>query len=259
MATAAVQIPSHNRVEPGSSQLKPASYPDVAPPPETNINKVATDWVESLNNVLSSSDFNGISQIFLKEACWRDQLALTWNYHTLNGPEKITSFLKSSPKGSRISSVKVDYDNPKLAPHISAADYHGKVKGLAAFLTIETDVGRGRGVVRLLQDQDGKWKAFTLFTAMYELKGHEETIGANRPNGVDHGGQPGRKNWQERRTAMENFEGGLEPTVLILGTICSNECIFFTERECRCRTRRTHISCTASAIGSFRFDSRPLF
>ena len=258
MATAAVQIPSHNRVEPGSSQLTPASYPNVVPPPETDLNRIATDWVDSLNKLLSRGDFNGVSQIFLKEACWRDQLALTWNFHTLNGPENITTFLKTSPKGSRIKSIHIDYDNPKLAPHVSAADYYGKVKGVAAFLTIETDVGRGRGVVKLLQDQAGKWKAFTLFTAMYELKDHEEKVGANRPNGVDHGGQPGRKNWQERRTAMENFEDGLEPTVLILGNPPSEGLKGFIEFDDRCRTRWAYGSRTTPATWSFRLDRGPL-
>ena len=66
-------------------------------------------------------------------------------------------------------------------------------------------------------DDGGEWKAFTLFTAMHELKGHEETTKLNRPHGIAHGGQPGRKNWAERRTAMENFEGDLEPIVLIIG------------------------------------------
>ena len=91
--------------------------------------------------------------------------------------------------------------------------------GVESFLNIETDVGKGPGIVRLLQDQQdrGHWKAFTLFTAMHELKGHEETVRGNRPHGVAHGGTPGRLNWQERRTATENFEGDLEPTVLILG------------------------------------------
>ena len=87
-------------------------------------------------------------------------------------------------------------------------------------MTIETDVSRDRALLRLLQDPEegGKWKAFTLFTAMHELKGYEETIEADRPHGVDHGGQPGRENWQERRHAPENFEDGNEPTVLILGS-----------------------------------------
>ena len=217
MATAAVQIPSYNRVEPGSSQLAAASYPEAPPPPKADVNKIATEWVDSLNKILSGSNYDGIGKIFLQGACWRDQLGLSWNYHTLNGPQKIVSFLKESPKGSRIKSISIDEDKPSHKPHISSVDYLGKVSGVAAFLLVDTDVGRGRGIVRLLQDQDGKWKAFTLFTAMHELKGHEESTKANRPNGVDHGGKPGRLNWQERRTAMENFEGDLEPTVLILG------------------------------------------
>ena len=218
MATAAVQTPSHNRVEPGSSQLAAASYPQIATPSIPDVNKIVADWVHSLNKIFSSSDFSGIERIFLQGACWRDQLGLSWNYHTLNGPQKITSFLRESPKGSRINSISIDENKPLYKPHISSVDYLGKVTGVAAFLTIDTDVGRGRGIVRLLQDQDGRWKAFTLFTAMHELKGHEETTKANRPTGVDHGGKPGRKNWQERRDATENFEGELEPTVLILGT-----------------------------------------
>ena len=54
---------------------------------------------------------------------------------------------------------------------------------------------------------------------MYSLTGHEEITGANRALGVQHGGNPGRKNWQERRDAIENFEFDLEPTVLILGEL----------------------------------------
>ena len=218
MATAAVQIPSYSRTEKGASQLKAAAYPESNAPPKADVHKIATEWVDSLSHALSSHDFEAINRLFLAGSCWRDQLGLSWDYHTFNGPEKIISFLKSSVHGSRIKSIQVDDSSTLHAPHVSAADYNGKVSGVGSFLTIETDVGRGLGIVRLLQDTDGKWKAFTLFTAMHELKGHEETVRGNRPHGIIHGGNPGRKNWQERRTAMENFEGDLEPRVLILGT-----------------------------------------
>lgn len=221
MATAAVQIPSYNRIEPGSNQLKAAVYPESnAPPKAENVRKIASEWVESLNKALSSQDYETLKQLFLPGSCWRDQLALSWDYHTFSCPEKIISFLKSSPHGSRIKSISIDDSSTLHSPHVSAADFNGKVNGVGSFLKIETDVGRGPGIVRLLQDQQdgGKWKAFTLFTAMHELKGHEETVRGNRPLGVAHGGKLGRKNWQERRTATENFEGDMEPTVLILGT-----------------------------------------
>ena len=219
MATAAVEIPSYNRVEPGSNPLKSAEYPVSNAPSETDVYKIASEWANGLNTTLSSQDYNSLKQLFLPGSCWRDQLGLSWDYHTFNGPEKIISFLKSSPKGSRIKSINIDNSSSLHSPHISAADFSGKVKGVESFLKIETDVGKGPGIVRLLQDQHdgGKWKAFTLFTAMHELKGHEETVRGNRPLGVAHGGHLGRRNWQEKRTATENFEGDMEPTVLILG------------------------------------------
>jgi hypothetical protein len=81
MATAAVQIPSYNRREPGSSQLIPAVYPDVNAPPTANVDNVASDWVEALNKtLLLGQNYDGIHQLFLPGGCWRDQLGLSWDY-----------------------------------------------------------------------------------------------------------------------------------------------------------------------------------
>ena len=220
MATAAVQVPSHNRLEPGSSKIQALPYPEPHAIGKVDVNAVTSEWIENFNKTLSSQEYTAFTNLFLQNSCWRDQLGLSWDYHTLHGPEKMISFLKESgSNGSRIKSLRIDNSNSTRQPTVSAVDFDGKIEGISSFLTIETDVGRGRGVVRLLRDQDdgGKWKAFLLFTAMLELKGHEEAVKANRPHGVEHGGQPGRKNWQERRHAMENFEDGNEPTVLILG------------------------------------------
>ena len=182
MATAAVQTPSYNRVEPGSNQLRPAAYPQSNAPPKADVHRIASDWAESLKQALSSQDYERLKQLFLPGSCWRDQLALSWDYHTLNGPEKIIQFLKSSPHGCRIKSIDIDDSSTLHSPHVSAVDFNGQVNGVGSFLNVETDVGKGPGIVRLLQDQqDGeKWKAFTLFTAMHELKGHKETVRGNR-------------------------------------------------------------------------------
>lgn len=232
MAAAAVDsIPSYNRVEPGSSRLQAASYPQVSTPSKSeDVDAIASAWVASLTKALNSLDASAIEQLFLPDACWRDQLGLSWDYHTFTGPKKIVNFLKSAPKGSRIKSVQVERSITKQ-PGISAVDYKGEINGIASFLSIETDVGRGRGIVRLVKEADtgARWKAFTLFTTMHELKGHEETTKGNRPHGVAHGEQPGRRNWAERRTFSENFEGDLEPTVLIIGT--SNHSMNITPQD----------------------------
>lgn len=122
----------------------------------------------------------------------------------------------------RLVSLEVDESSPLRRPTVASIDFVGDVKGISSFLTLETDVGKGRGIVRLCKDSnDGQWKAFTLFTAMHELKGYEEALGPRRPDGVQHGGNPGRKNWKDRREIESNYLDGREPTVLIIGTSCS--------------------------------------
>ena len=95
------------------------------------------------------------------------------------------------------------------------------MKGVQSFLTLETDVGRGRGIVRLLQDDkdNEKWKVFTLFTTLEELVGFEESVEERRPSGVQHGAQLERKNWKEMRSAQQEFEES-EPAVIIMGITC---------------------------------------
>lgn len=124
----------------------------------------------------------------------------------------MTAFLS---QGCRIKNVAIDRSSDFRKPVVTGFDGQGNVRGVQTFLTTESDVGRGMGVARLVQ-QDRKLKAFTLFTSMRELKGHEEAVFGRRPEGVAHGGLPGRKNWQERRDANENYEDS-EPAVLILG------------------------------------------
>ena len=138
----------------------------------------------------------------------------------MHGPGKVTTFLERHRKGSRLKYIEVDDSTSYAKPKSAAIDLDGEVRGIVAWLNIQTDVGTGKGIVRLLRDaEDGAWKAFTLFTAMREITGHAETIKHIRPSGgLDN--VPGeRKNWHEMRIAQENFQNGLEPTVLVIGTL----------------------------------------
>ena len=71
MAAAAVDtIPSYNRTEPGSCQLKAAEYPDVSPSSSSeDVNAVVTDWVAALTKALNDLDYSAIGSCFLSEAC----------------------------------------------------------------------------------------------------------------------------------------------------------------------------------------------
>jgi hypothetical protein len=81
MATAAVAVPSASRVEPGSHSLLPATLPVARVDKEVDPTEVVQEWLKKFQEVLSSGDFqNGLQKLFLKEAYWRDQLCLSWNY-----------------------------------------------------------------------------------------------------------------------------------------------------------------------------------
>lgn len=245
-------IPSYQRVEPGSVNLHVADFSNIKSVKPEDIDKATDEWVNSFNESIQSSDFSGISDLFLPEAYWRDHLCLSWNAHTLKGPENIKEFLK---KGCRLRNAAVDRSSEFRKPTVTGFDGQGKIQGVQTFLTTESDVGRGIGVARLVQ-QDGKLKVFTLFTSMREIKGHEETIFGRRPEGVAHGGRPGRKNWQERRVAEENCEDG-DPTVLILGMyLCAESMISRKLIFARCRSRRFDACCSVDDARSQDTDHR---
>lgn len=211
-----IEVPSSDRVEPGSFPLHLANFPILSLPNLVDADSVATTWVESFNKAISSAETADVPKLFLDESYWRDQLCLSWDFRCLQGNEKIFSLLNESKAGSRIKSLALDRTSELRSPTAIIFGSERQANTVQAFLTVNTDIGRGAGIVRLVQDQ-GLWKAFTLFTFLEELKGHEEVVGKKRPNGVEHGEHISRKNWLDRRNAEENYEDGLEPTVLILG------------------------------------------
>ena len=84
--------------------------------------------------------------------------------------------------------------------------------------SFETKIGRGKGMIRLVQGEDGVYKGYMLHTSLQELKGFEEVSGARRPHGGNNSLAGGVKsgNWFERRQKAVEFEEE-QPQVLIIG------------------------------------------
>jgi len=212
-----------NRVETGSVNLPVGSFPtncdDVTVSPE-EASQITSDWLTSFAAATAQGDFGSlVDKLFVSdEAYWRDHLVLSWDFHTLYKPSKIAAFLTEEQRGQQLSSLSLDATNPndpRLAPQETVIDDVGAIKGVEAFLAVETKTGRGRGVLRLVK-QRGEWKCFTLFTTLTELKGFEEPTGSRRPNGVQHGADPKRRNWAERRQAEIEWQDE-EPSVIVMG------------------------------------------
>ncbi|KUM59227.1 hypothetical protein ACN42_g7916 [Penicillium freii] len=221
MATPDIQqnVPSHIRGVPGSVNIPVARFPvpskNVIREPE----QIASNLVNAFNLALAKRDFGDIASLFGDNGFWRDHLALSWQLRTVQGHEPIVEFLEKcseSRDGMRLQKISIDRSTSIRAPKVCALDGAGEVQGVQCFFTAETVHGSAVGIARLAQQNDA-WKIYTLFTALKELKGHEELLGHRRPKGAEHGGHPDRKNWAEKRADFSAYTDGHEPSVLIIG------------------------------------------
>jgi putative flavoprotein involved in K+ transport len=158
-------------------------------------------WLASFESALAEGDTAAAADLFTEDSFWRDLVSFTWNIKTVEGRDGIKDMLDHT----------LGHTKPRAwrtAEPPSAAD------GIAeAWLEFETEVGRGRGHLRL---RDGR--AWTLLTSLYELKGHEEPAGGARPRGVEHGANPERETWLEAREREARELGHTtQPDVVIVG------------------------------------------
>ena len=159
-------------------------------------------WLADLEGALSRQDWEGASALFLDDSYWRDLTAFTWNIKTLEGHEAIRTMLEARGAETAAGSWSLEGD--------ATASADGVIEGWVAF---ETAVGRGKGHVRL---RDGE--AWTLLTALRELKGFEEQRDADRPFGVEHGAIPSRVTWLAAREREQAELGtSTQPFVVIVG------------------------------------------
>lgn len=191
----------------------PAAAPSSLSP--SDVDSVAQGLVDRFNDALAKRDFKAVASLFFTDGYWRDHLCLSWDLHTEKGRDSIASFLDANC--NRSLQVDIDRSSDFRRPVACSLDGLGNSHGIQFFTTIDLELGRGRGVVRLAQ-QDGDWRILTFFTSLLELKGHEEPLNGRRSKGVEHGGRPDRKNWQERREADAEF-GEKEPAVLVIGML----------------------------------------
>ncbi len=158
-------------------------------------------WLSSFEDALTREDAAAAADLFLEQSYWRDLVALTWNLKTVEGPAGVRDMLEATIPATR----------PRgFATTEPPAEAEGVTE---AWIEFETETGRGHGLLRL---KDGK--AWTLLTALRELKGHEEPRGPGRPRGVEHGADPDRETWLEaRRREAEELGHTRQPEVVIVG------------------------------------------
>jgi cation diffusion facilitator CzcD-associated flavoprotein CzcO len=154
-----------------------------------------------------------LERLFHRESYWRDVLALTWRLRTIRGLDTICDELRAHAGQVQPGDFRIDPD--RTAPRrVTRAG----TDALEAIFRFETRHGRGIGVLRLTPDVDdgNRLKAWTLLTALDELKGFEERIGALRPRGESYSRDFRGPNWLDRRKSAAAYVDR-DPAVLVVG------------------------------------------
>ncbi len=169
-------------------------------------------WLGRFEAALASGDPAALTPLFLADSHWRDVLALTWRIVTVSGAEAVAGDLARLGRDRGLHGLTIHPD--RCPPRIVA---RAGVEVVEAMIGFETDVGRGSGIVRFRLDEGlDAPRAWTLLTALDELRGHEEaTIRAAREGPVFERDMHG-PNWLDRRRAAQAY-ADRDPAVLIVG------------------------------------------
>ena len=177
-----------------------------------DISIAARDWLMAFEAALATPGGN-LEQLFHGESFWRDVLALSWNIKTVNGRQAILKGLKLHAQRARPAQFRIDPD--RAAPRwVTRAG----ISSIETIFKFETKIGRGHGILRLIGDErDGnRLKAWTLLTALEELKGFEEQLDGTRPHGQAYSRNFRGPNWLDERQASADYSDR-DPVVLVVG------------------------------------------
>jgi len=178
-----------------------------------DISVSAQAWLDEFERTLGKPDRAALDRLFVAECFWRDVLALSWNLQTFAGRSDVSQALAAL-------AAKAAPTNFKIASNRAAPRWvtRAGTNNIESIFNFETALGRGSGIVRLVPDSvDGdRLKAWTLLTALDELKGFEEQLGTSRPRGQAYSRDFRGPNWLDLRNASRDYTDR-DPAVLVVG------------------------------------------
>ncbi len=177
-----------------------------------DISIAARDWLAAFEAALATPG-GGLDHLFHAQSFWRDVLALSWNIQTLDGAQAILDALRRLTPGAAPTGFRID---PNRAPPRWVT--RAGTSTIETIFKFETKLGRGDGILRLTPDaqDDNRFKAWTLLTALEELKGFEELLDKTRPRGQAYSRDFRGPNWLDQRRDSSAYVDR-DPAVLVVG------------------------------------------
>jgi cation diffusion facilitator CzcD-associated flavoprotein CzcO len=178
-----------------------------------NVSIAAGNWLGQFESALAKRDPVLLKTLFHPDSYWRDVLALSWNIQTINGAEPILNELTAHAVSAAPRDFRIDPE--RAAPRRVVRAGTNAIEVIFKFQTLQ---GRGSGILRLIPDagDNNKVKAWTLLTALDELKGFEEQLGSARPRGQAYSREFRGPNWLDLRQAAAAY-ADRDPAVLVVG------------------------------------------
>ena len=180
---------------------------------DETLSAAANRWLGTFGAALAKGDTAAMQALFRADSHWRDLVTFTSAVTTTSGAAKIAAALAASGAGK--SPTGFALDPARSAPRLVMRAGEDVVE---AFFRFETTHTRSLGIVRFaVPATSGDMpQAWTLFTAIDEIKGHEENIGSRRPRGEAYSRDFTGPNWLDRRHAAAAYTDR-EPEVLVVG------------------------------------------
>jgi cation diffusion facilitator CzcD-associated flavoprotein CzcO len=168
-------------------------------------------WLAEFEHALAATDAEALRALFHAGCHWRDVLALSWRITTVSSAQAVVRELTINARRTLPDNFRRDFQRtqPRLVTRAGT-------DAIEAIFTFDTAEGRCNGVLRLTPEAKpgARPKAWTLLTALDEIKGHAEHAGTRAPTAVarDFSGP----NWLDRRKAAQAY-AGRDPAVLVVG------------------------------------------
>jgi cation diffusion facilitator CzcD-associated flavoprotein CzcO len=123
---------------------------------------IVRDWLARFGETIGRGDVPGVVELVSETGMWKDVYALTWDLTPARGREEIAQLLTDYLRERPITDVEFD---PVLPVDV---DELGIVRAMFSF---RTDISLGRGVLRLVKEND-QYLAFSVSTELRELLDH---------------------------------------------------------------------------------------
>jgi putative flavoprotein involved in K+ transport len=177
-------------------------------PPDESYREITEAWIAAFRTALERRSAAELSWLFVADSHWRNLFGLSWQFATFSGQRTIAAELLTRSVWVRAQGFLID--TARLAPRSAMV---GGREVLEAIFAFETVNGPGYGALRLLREDDGVARAWTISTAL-----DFDAICAARAAAVatSHIRDFAGPDWLEQRQVSASYDGR-DPDVLIVG------------------------------------------